>query len=46
MPETTKTINNIKVTIRYPERIAESLKQDKINYIYDLLCPRKADEKK
>ncbi len=45
MQETTTMINNIKVTVRFPERVSEPLKQEKINYIYDLLKPKQANQK-
>lgn len=38
MTEYKTAYKNITVTIRTPERIMETLKQDKINYIYDLLA--------
>lgn len=49
MTEYKTAYKNITVTIRTPERIMETLKQDKINYIYDLLatqCNAKQQESK
>lgn len=45
-----KTKNNtstsgIKVTVHIPEGIPESVKREKINYLYDVLKPRE-DKKK
>ncbi len=47
---TMKTKNNtsssgIKVTIHIPEGIAESIKREKINYLYDVLKPRETKKK-
>lgn len=35
----TTTVNGIKVAIRIPYNVAENIKQQKINRIYDILCP-------
>lgn len=32
--------NGIQVTVHIPENIHERAKQDKINRIYDILCPK------
>lgn len=37
--------SGIKVTIHIPEGIPESVKREKINYLYDVLKPRE-DKKK
>ena len=34
-------INGIKVTINTPENVSEYVKQEKINYLYDILKPQK-----
>ena len=41
MKVTTKKINNIKVTVRLPEKVPEAVKQSKINSLYDLLKPKR-----
>jgi len=34
-------INGIKVTIHIPENVSEYVKQEKINYLYEVLKPQK-----
>ena len=44
-PATTKTkvsSNNIKVTVHIPENVIETVRQQKINLIYDILSPKVA----
>ena len=39
-PEMFKTRGNVSVTIHIPGSVAENLKQQKINRIYDILNPK------
>lgn len=39
-PATTKIIGNVMVTIHIPDAVAATLKQQKINRIYDILNPK------
>ena len=46
MNKSKNTQTEVKVTIHTPDKISESVKQQKINRLYDILKPKNEDKNK
>ena len=46
MNKNKNTQTEVKVTIHTPDKISESIKQQKINRLYDILKPKNEDKNK